>query len=146
MKIPVTWLYEHIWVPKVLEGCSYKSRYMLIVATFIRRREILTEQNSKGHNTHCHYRPLKQHELLGVTQIQAFLDEGICYCQAVPPFSWKLSPEAAVAEPCMKEFLNCQSLLRVYEHLHQLNLAQQLETGNYGSTQAATHGSSQLLM
>lgn len=67
----------------------------------IGHREILTEQNT----THCHYLPLKQHELLGVTQIQAYFDGGICY-QA------KLSPEAAKAEPRTKEFLNCQSLLR----------------------------------
>lgn len=44
----------------------------------IRHREILTEQNSKGHNTHCHYLLLKQHELLGVTEIQAYLDGEIC--------------------------------------------------------------------
>lgn len=43
----------------------------------IRHREILPEQNSRGHNTRCHYLPLKQHQLLGVTQIQ---DAGIRYC------------------------------------------------------------------
>lgn len=78
----------------------------------IRHREILTEQNSEGHNTHCHYLLLKQRELPGVTQIQAYLDGEICH-YAKLSFSWKLSPEAAVAEPCTKEFLNCQSLLRV---------------------------------
>lgn len=45
----------------------------------VRHREILTEQNPEGHSTHCPYLPLKQHELLGVTQIQAYLDGGICY-------------------------------------------------------------------
>lgn len=46
----------------------------------IRHREILTEQNSEGHNTQSHHLPLKQHKLLGVTQIQAYLDGGICHC------------------------------------------------------------------